>query len=429
MSLTINRNSLCRGFTLIEMAIVLVIIGLLIGMGASMIGPLTKRAKLMETRETVKTVYEAIMGYAAQHKQLPANLAILGVNTSDSYGKPLDYYLWTGTDICTSTGAYLTVNDSSSGTPITKNNVAFILIANGENRCNQTGTASPFNILPQDQQVNPGACPAGDNYDDIVMYADIDTIRSKVCNTFMITTDSLPTGTEEVAYSTTVLQATDGTLPYTWNITSGALPPGLQIQNLTSGVCGAITCSASNPCGCISGVPAQAGSFNFTLTVQDSDIPKRTATKSLAITINPNRPKIVTESLPSGIEGQTYYAVVNVSGGATPYSWSGPVGTLPTGLTATCSAGTYCSVSGTPAGGSSGTYTISFKVSDPLYSDTKSFTFAINPSSGGGGGGGGQTSCNDCGFYPNKGQCQSNCLFGNCSQASCGSLSCWQCNK
>ncbi|MGQ9812682.1 MAG: putative Ig domain-containing protein [Dissulfurimicrobium sp.] len=378
MPLTINRNSLCKGFTLIEMAIVLVIIGLLIGMGASMMGPLTKRAKLMETRETVKTAYESILGYAAQHKTLPASLAILGVKTSDIYGIPLDYYLWTGTNLCTSAGTYLTVNDSSSGAASTKTNVAFILIARGENRCNQTGTASPFNIYQQGAQVSQIACAAGQDYDDIVMYADIDTVRSKACNTFMITTDSLPTGTEEVTYSSTVLQATDGTLPYTWKITSGALPPGLQIQNLTSGACGTITCSASNPCGCISGTPTQSGSFNFTLTVQDSDTPQRTATKGLAITINPNRPKIVTESIPSGKEGQTYYAIVNVSGGAPPYSWSPPAGTLPSGLTAVCE-GTYCKISGIPASGSSGTYTISFTVSDPLYSDTKRFTFAINP--------------------------------------------------
>ncbi len=38
------------GFTLIEIAIVLVILGLLVTLGASMIGPLTKRAKLNETR-------------------------------------------------------------------------------------------------------------------------------------------------------------------------------------------------------------------------------------------------------------------------------------------------------------------------------------------------------------------------------------------
>ncbi len=56
------------GFTLVELAIVLVIVGLLIGMGAGLLGPLTKRAKLIETRNTVKEVYETINGYAAANK-------------------------------------------------------------------------------------------------------------------------------------------------------------------------------------------------------------------------------------------------------------------------------------------------------------------------------------------------------------------------
>ncbi|MEZ0329392.1 MAG: Ig domain-containing protein [Dissulfuribacterales bacterium] len=322
MNRTRQVHKRSNGFTLIEMAIVLVILGLLLGLGASLIGPLTKRAKLIENRETVKTIYEAIRGYAAQNKQLPATLAALGVKTTDAFGNSIDYYLWTGNNLCTGTGTYLTVNDSSSGTLITKNNVAFILIAMGENRCNQTGKTTPFNILPQGQQINPGTCPAGDDYDDIVMYSDIDTLREQICNTFRITTDSLPSGMEEQAYSTTVLQATDGTLPYTWTVTSGSLPSGLTLSNLTSGTCGTITCTAASPCGCISGTPSQAGSFSFTLQVTDSDTPSRTATKGMAITINPNQPVITTEFLPQATEEQAYNVSLTATGGKAPYTWS-----------------------------------------------------------------------------------------------------------
>ncbi|MBI5641424.1 MAG: prepilin-type N-terminal cleavage/methylation domain-containing protein, partial [Nitrospirae bacterium] len=52
-----------RGFTLIEIAIVLIIIGFLLTIGAGMMGMLTKKAKLTETRETVKTAHESILGY------------------------------------------------------------------------------------------------------------------------------------------------------------------------------------------------------------------------------------------------------------------------------------------------------------------------------------------------------------------------------
>ena len=48
-----------RGFTLIEIAMVLVIVGLLLTMGLALFGTLTKRAKYIESREAVKQAKEA----------------------------------------------------------------------------------------------------------------------------------------------------------------------------------------------------------------------------------------------------------------------------------------------------------------------------------------------------------------------------------
>jgi len=42
------------GFTLVEIAVVLVIIGLLVGMGAGLLGPLTRRSKLSEARGRIE---------------------------------------------------------------------------------------------------------------------------------------------------------------------------------------------------------------------------------------------------------------------------------------------------------------------------------------------------------------------------------------
>jgi len=55
-----------KGLTLVEVAIVLVILGLLIGLGASLIGPLTKRAKITETRDIVNAAVESVIGFAAK---------------------------------------------------------------------------------------------------------------------------------------------------------------------------------------------------------------------------------------------------------------------------------------------------------------------------------------------------------------------------
>lgn len=64
----------------------------------------------------------------------------------------------------------------------------------------------------------------------------------------------LPDGTKLVAYSQTIV-ASGGTAPYTYAVTSGALPTGL-ILNAATGV--------------ISGTPTVENTFNFTITAVDS---------------------------------------------------------------------------------------------------------------------------------------------------------------
>ena len=56
-----------EGFTIIEMAVVLIIVGLMVGFGASLIRPLFERSKRIETQETVKAAVESVTGYAVSH--------------------------------------------------------------------------------------------------------------------------------------------------------------------------------------------------------------------------------------------------------------------------------------------------------------------------------------------------------------------------
>ena len=86
----------------------------------------------------------------------------------------------------------------------------------------------------------------------------------------VITTISLPAEVMNVAYTGT-LMAAGGTLPYSWSIASGSLPPGL---TLTSG-------------GIIGGTPTAPGTFNFVAQVSDAGNPIQTATKALTIRIMP----------------------------------------------------------------------------------------------------------------------------------------------
>lgn len=87
-------------------------------------------------------------------------------------------------------------------------------------------------------------------------------------NTLAITQLTLPDGIQNVPYNQT-LSATDGVMPYTWSITAGALPAGLNINAST---------------GAISGTPSVVGSSTF--TVQATDANGFAVSKSLAINVS-----------------------------------------------------------------------------------------------------------------------------------------------
>ena len=82
-----------------------------------------------------------------------------------------------------------------------------------------------------------------------------------------ITTTSLPAATEGVAYSTT-LEATGGSVPYTWTLTAGTLPAGLSLDAAT---------------GVISGTPTASGVEGLTVTVTDAAALSSTADLTLTV--------------------------------------------------------------------------------------------------------------------------------------------------
>ncbi|RYD76969.1 MAG: DUF4082 domain-containing protein, partial [Verrucomicrobiaceae bacterium] len=85
-----------------------------------------------------------------------------------------------------------------------------------------------------------------------------------------ITTTSLPAGNLNAAYAAT-LGATGGTLPRSWSIVDGGLPPGL-------------TLNAGS--GAINGTPTTEGTFPFTIQVSDAGTPVQSVSKALSINIS-----------------------------------------------------------------------------------------------------------------------------------------------
>jgi len=172
-----------------------------------------------------------------------------------------------------------------------------------------------------------------------------------------ITTTSLPAWTVGVPYSQT-LAATGGTAPYTWTITSGALPTGLSLSSS----------------GIISGTPTTVGG-PISVTIQVADSKSTTATESMSLTINPVL-NITTSSLPAWTVGVVYSQTLVSTGGTAPFSWTIASGTLPSGL----SLSSIGIISGTPttAGGPT---SVTYKITDNASATaTKSLTITINTS-------------------------------------------------
>ena len=170
---------------------------------------------------------------------------------------------------------------------------------------------------------------------------------------------ALSNGTLGVVYAGTVT-ATGGTPPYTFSVSSGALPGGLSL-NASSGA--------------VTGTPTAAGSFTLTITVTDSQ--KQTAAKSFSITIAPNAvsPLGIGGALSNGTLGVVYAGTVTATGGTPPYTFSVSSGALPDGLSLNASSG---AIGGTPA--KSGAFTFTVGVSDssqPALAVSKSFTIDI----------------------------------------------------
>jgi uncharacterized protein YhjY with autotransporter beta-barrel domain len=148
---------------------------------------------------------------------------------------------------------------------------------------------------------------------------------------------TLPAGTQNVAYSQTI-GASGGTAPYTFAITSGALPPGLSLDP-NSGV--------------LSGTPTLGGAYTF--TVQATDSTPNTGARSYTLNVGTNSLTVNPATLPNGSQGTPYNQTVVGSGGTAPYTYSIVAGALPAGLTLNASTG---AITGTPSGSGAATFTM-----------------------------------------------------------------------
>jgi hypothetical protein len=143
-----------------------------------------------------------------------------------------------------------------------------------------------------------------------------------------VTTASLPAGEVGVNYSMQ-LGGSGGVLPYAWSIKTGALPTGVNLNSSS---------------GLLSGVPASAGTFAFTLKLTDGA--SRTAERALTLVVNPAPPPLsmLTTSLPSAVRSEPFGIGLIATGGTQPYTWSVASGSMPPGMSLNPAAGVLSGV-------------------------------------------------------------------------------------
>jgi hypothetical protein len=189
------------------------------------------------------------------------------------------------------------------------------------------------------------------------------TVMPPVTSSLAITNSALPTADAGVLY-TASLSAIGGAAPYQWNLASGTLPSGIQLQTSS---------------GAIAGRTALSGSYPFSVQVTDASGHSATAAFSLTVTVPPvaSALAITNSALPAADVSISYTASLSAIGGVRPYQWNLISGILPSGIQLHSSSGVVSGVTAAP-----GSYPLSVQVSDASgHSAIAAFSLTVSPSS------------------------------------------------
>ena len=153
------------------------------------------------------------------------------------------------------------------------------------------------------------------------------------------------------------VDAKNGTAPFTFTISDGALPPGLTMATDT---------------GLISGSPTATGEYTFTVQVVDDA--SGLATREFMIPVVDRLGIVTAPALPDATDGDPYSTFVAATGGTTPYTYTLAAGALPAGMNLN---GTTGEISGLSSDVGVHTFTIEVADSDPTYSQTDQVEFNL----------------------------------------------------
>ena len=167
----------------------------------------------------------------------------------------------------------------------------------------------------------------------------------------------LPEATVDVQYNFQLL-GTNGCVPYTWTVSTGGLPPGIQ---LTTG-------------GNITGIPTQAGSWAFWVDLEESpcETPRHHSQRAFTLNVIPKLTVTAPSPLASGVVGVPYSTQLTNDGGGTVV-WSVSQGAPPAGITLSSTG----LLAGTPSTVGVSSFQVFAKDTSSSRSDTKTLALEI----------------------------------------------------
>ncbi|HVB86767.1 MAG TPA: Ig domain-containing protein [Candidatus Dormibacteraeota bacterium] len=312
---------------------------------------------------------------------LPSGANGVGYNQPISVTGGVGPYAFAATNVVINGGASLLAADCLNLTVTQTTNTSTAIAGTPCNAgTGQSGTG-PTAISFTVQVTDSGGAPA---------ITQAFTMSLTAAPALAITTPSpLPTANLKTMYNWPI-RKNGGVTPITWTVSAGGLPPGLSIAPTTGVISGVPDDSDVTSTNCAA--PSnQNGNYCFSVTVTDSArIPtnnaqppttaNQTKTQAYVMTVQTPSPLSITPSTPpSGTTATGYSAILQVTGGVSPFTWSVTQGQLPAGLTLAANNNGNGVIAGVPT--VTGTYNFTVQVADGEVTPrtaTASYSIKIN---------------------------------------------------
>lgn len=261
-----------KGFTLVEMAMVLIVVGLLMGGGFQMMRVMQEKARSTEAKNTLNAAKEAIIAFAINNNRLPTAAQFTALNFTGAGNTPILYNSDAPlqTNICGVAITPLQTINSSVTPTVTTTNVGFVLAIAGQNMNVQTGRiGNDIRFYPWNR-ANTDDLPAPINrrepYDDFYTQVALSDLQSTIgCQMPTIANLTLHQGIAGTPYTVT-FGGNGGNGTYTFSRIAGAFPAGFTLVGAT-----------------LSGTPIAPGTSNFTIQITSGGM---STSRQYALVIN-----------------------------------------------------------------------------------------------------------------------------------------------